>query len=104
MQRFGRLTSDSGGGEARDEPRVGALVGDHRDHVQHSRFGVAGCPQPLQVPRLHPPGLTAELPGELNQLLVTILSGLGSAEGFCAFPIRGLFRGDAGQKPTFTPT
>ena len=37
-----RNLRSAGGAEAGDEPRVGILVGDYRDDVQDSLFGVAG--------------------------------------------------------------
>src|SRR5579859_818135 len=89
----------AGGGQADGQPRVGILVGDHRDHVQHRHFAVAGCPQSVEVRGLHPPRLAAEFAREGDQAVVSIGSRCACAEGFGACPVRGLLGGDGGQQP-----
>ncbi len=95
-----RLTD---GAESNGQPRVGILVGHHRDQVQESLFRVAGCPQLRQVSSLHPPGLAAEFPGESGQRVVAVRWTLVPAEQLGTIPVRRLFRGDGGQQPAFTP-
>src|SRR5579872_101252 len=89
----------AGGGQADGQPRVGVLVGDHRDHVQHRHFAVPGCPQPFEVCGLHPPGLAAEFAREADQQVVPIGTRRARAEGFGACPVRGLLGGDGSQQP-----